>query len=134
MINKRDEFYANKESYGKELILDLHDCNPKRFNRATLRKYFRQLCELIEMQRCELFWWDDYGLPKDEQQTEPHLKGTSAIQFIMTSNITIHTLDILKRVYLNIFSCKGFDEKKATHFSRDFFNGKIVSQVVIKRK
>lgn len=124
----------NKKSYGKELILDLHNCDPKRFSRAIIKKFFRQLCELIDMQRCELFWWDDYGLPKSERQTEPHLKGTSAIQFIMTSNITIHTLDILGNVYLNIFSCKDFDAKKAAQFSKSFFKGKIVNQAVLKRK
>lgn len=123
-----------KKPYGKELILDLHNCDPKRFKRETIRKFFQQLCELIDMQRCELFWWDDYGLPKNERQTEPHLKGTSAIQFIMTSNITIHTLDILGNVYLNIFSCKEFDAKKAARFSKVFFKGKIVNQAVLKRK
>ena len=120
--------------YGKELILDLHNCDPKRFNRAMIRKFFRELCKLIDMQRCELFWWDDKGLPKEERQTEPHLKGTSAVQFIMTSNITIHTLDILKNVYLNIFSCKDFDANKAAEFSQKFLRGKIVNRVVIKRK
>jgi S-adenosylmethionine/arginine decarboxylase-like enzyme len=120
--------------YGKELIIDLHNCNQKKFSRKMIGKYFRELCNLIEMKRCELFWWDDYGLPKKERQTEPHLKGTSAIQFIMTSNITIHTLDILKSVYLNIFSCKDFDANKAVQFSKDFFEGKIVNQVVIRRK
>lgn len=124
----------NKKPYGKELILDLHGCDAKRFNRRTIRKFFRELCKLIDMQRCELFWWDDYGLPRDERQTEPHLKGTSAVQFIMTSNITIHTLVILKSVYLNIFSCKDFDAKKAAQFSRKFFKGRIINQVVIKRK
>lgn len=122
------------KNYGKELILDLHDCDPKRFNRTTIKIFFRQLCKLIDMQRCELFWWDDYGLPKEERQTEPHLKGTSAIQFIVTSNITIHTLDILKSVYINIFSCKDFNVKQATKFSKDFFNGRVISQTVIKRK
>ena len=122
------------KNYGKELILDLHDCDPKIFNRKMIGKYFREICNLIKMKRCELFWWDDYGLPKKERQTEPHLKGTTAIQFIITSNITIHTLDILKNVYLNIFSCKDFDTKIAAQFSEKFFKGNIVNQVVIKRK
>jgi len=121
-------------AYGKELILDLHYCDVKRFNRKTLKIFFRDLCKLIDMKRCELFWWDDYGLPKKDRQTEPHLKGTSAVQFIMTSNITIHTLDILKRVYLNIFSCKSFDTKKAAKFSEKFFRGRIINQKIINRK
>ena len=114
--------------------MDLHGCDPKKFNRKTIKKYFIELCDLIDMTRCELFWWDDYGLPAKDRQMEPHLKGTSAVQFIMTSNITIHTLDILKRVYLNIFSCKDFDARKAMEFSKKFFRGRAVSVKVIERK
>jgi S-adenosylmethionine/arginine decarboxylase-like enzyme len=86
------------------------------------------------MKRCKLVWWDDYGLPPSKRQTLPHLKGTSAVQFIMTSNITIHTLDILKNVYLNIFSCKDFDAAKALKFSKEFFGGKIVNFKIVDRK
>lgn len=114
--------------------MDLHDCDPSKFNRKTLKKYFEELCDLIDMERCKLSWWDDYGLPIEKQQTEPHLKGTSAVQFIKTSNITIHTLDILKRVYLNIFSCKDFDADKAAEFSKGFFQGTIVNEKTIERK
>jgi len=119
--------------YGKELILDLHECNPSTFNRKSIRNYFKELCDLIEMERCELYWWDDYGVSLEEQQTEPHMKGTSAIQFISTSNITIHTLDLLENVYLNVFSCKEFDSDVVKKFSEDWFKGKTVNFQVIKR-
>ena len=122
------------KNYGKELILDLHGCNTKKFTRRALRRFFQDLCSLIDMERCELFWWDDYGLPAEEWQTEPHLKGTSAVQFIMTSNITIHTLDLMGNVYLNIFSCKDFDAKKAADFSRKFFEGRVAGATTIVRK
>lgn len=123
-----------KKYYGKELILDLHKCNSQKFKRKTIKKFFIELCNLIDMQRAELYWWDDYGLPANERQTEPHLKGTSAVQFIMTSNITIHTLDILKSVYLNIFSCKDFNATEAVEFSRKFFEGKVAGKTIINRK
>lgn len=120
--------------YGKELILDLHHCDSMTFTRNSIRNYFRKLCELIDMERCKLSWWDDYGLPPEECQTEPHLKGTTAIQFILTSNITIHTLDLLKKAYINIFSCKDFDADAAIKFSADWFKGEIVNSHVIERK
>ncbi|KKT27979.1 MAG: hypothetical protein UW12_C0011G0007 [Parcubacteria group bacterium GW2011_GWF1_43_9] len=122
------------KSYGKELVLDLYNCNSKKFNRKEIARYFRELCDLIEMQRDDMHFWDDVGVPKKDRVTLPHLVGTSAIQFIMTSNVTIHTLDILKRVYLNIFSCKDFDAKIAAEFSRKFFGGKIVTSKVVIRK
>ncbi len=120
-------------SYGKELILDLHECDPSTFTRESIERYFKELCELIDMERCELYWWDDVGVPDDEKQTDPHLKGTSAVQFILTSNITIHTLDLMGNVYLNIFSCKDFDSWAAADFSKKWFGGRIVEMHVIER-
>jgi len=121
-------------SYGKELILDMHNCDSSKFNRRSIKSYIQQLCKLIEMERCKLCWWDDYGVPLEEQETEPHLKGTTAIQFIKTSNILIHTLDLLKNVYINIFSCKDFDADLAKNFSKEWFKGKIVNSYIIERK
>lgn len=120
-------------SYGKELILDLHECDPQTFTRESIHNYFEKICDLIEMKRCELYWWDDYEVPPEEQETEPHLKGTSAIQFISTSNITIHTLDLMKNVYLNIFSCKDFDHVVVKRFSEEWFGGKTVNEHIVMR-
>ena len=119
--------------YGKELILDLHNCDASKFNRRDLVEFFEELCDKINMERCELFWWDDEGLPPEECQTEPHLKGTSAVQFIMTSNITIHTLDLLGAAYINVFSCKDFDAAKATQFCETWFRGRVVASHSIER-
>jgi len=121
------------KDYGKELILDLHNCDPKFFTRKYIRRYFVQLCHLINMERCKLTWWDDLHTPEEEKETEPHLVGTSAVQFIKTSNITIHTLDIMKRVYLNIFSCKEFDPGIVVGFSKSWFRGKVMQRKVIRR-
>ena len=127
------EVRMTAKDYGKELVLDLHNCNAKKFTRTALEKFFKELCSEIDMKRCELFWWDDHGLPPEECQTEPHLKGTSAVQFIMTSNITIHTLDLMKRVYVNLFSCKGFDAEIATAFSVEWFYGRVAQSKEIQR-
>lgn len=121
------------ENYGKELILDLHECDPETFTRESIENYFIQMCEKIDMKRCDLFLWDDFGLPPEQCQTLPHLKGTSAVQFIMTSNITIHTLDLMKRVYLNIFSCKDFDPAVVEAFSLEWFKGKTINKIAVDR-
>lgn len=122
------------KNYGKELILDLHECDSTTFNRWSIFKYFETLCEKIDMERCELHFWDDLYTSEKDKQTEPHLVGTSAVQFITTSNITIHTLDLMERVYLNIFSCKEFDAEVVLMFSVDWFKCKnIKNKVVIDR-
>ena len=109
-------------NYGKELILDLSGCNARLFNRSHLEQYFTELCELIDMKKCEVHFWDDLFVEPSERQTEPHTKGTSAVCFILTSSIVIHTLDILERVYVNIFSCKGFDIEAAVDFTKSAFD------------
>ncbi|MFC2100836.1 S-adenosylmethionine decarboxylase [Bacteroidota bacterium] len=111
----------------------MHCCDNSKFSRREIKKYFRELCILIDMKPEKLYWWDDYGLEEEFQQKEAHTKGTTAVQFILTSNITIHTLDILKNVYINIFSCKDFNAIIAMKFSEDWFKGKIVNSHVIER-
>ena len=121
------------DTYGKELIIDLHDCDPDRFTRYQINKFFKDLCQEIDMEACKVAWWDYKNYPEEYEKAPIHLKGTSAIQFISTSNITIHTLDVMKRVYLNIFSCKDFDSDEATDFCAGYFNGKIVNCQTIDR-
>ena len=123
-----------EKPYGSELILDLHNCDPTTLTRKHIRNYFKEICSLIDMERTDLHWWDDLHTPEEEKETEPHLKGTTAIQFIKTSNITIHTLDLLKSVYLNIFSCKDFDPEIVKQFTEEWFKGKIVNNHFIERK
>ncbi len=110
-----------KKPYGYELIMDLHGCDASKFNRTSLDNYFEKVCKAIDMKRCELYFWDDVGLPEEEQQTSPHTKGTSAVQFILTSTIVVHTLDILGAVYVNIFTCKPFERKVAEELTKEWF-------------
>jgi S-adenosylmethionine/arginine decarboxylase-like enzyme len=119
--------------YGKELILDLHDCNPSTFTRDSLEKYFKALCTLINMQRCDLHFWDYEGEPEEYDKAPKHLKGVSAIQFITTSNIIIHTLDDLKKVFINIFTCKDFVVKDAIFISEKWFKGKVAHYRMVDR-
>jgi S-adenosylmethionine/arginine decarboxylase-like enzyme len=122
-----------RSPYGFELIMDLHDCDALTFNRSSLRKYFIKVCKAIDMKRCELYFWDDVGVPAKEKQNLPHTKGTSAVQFILTSNITIHTLDLLKAAYINIFSCKQFDRAVAEKITKEWFGAKKCRTIFIER-
>ena len=92
----------SKPNYGVELILDLHQCETP-FSQQTIRRFMEELCNLIHMERADLHFWD-YETVEEKDAAPPHLAGTSAVQFITTSNVTIHTLDKLRAVYLNIFT------------------------------
>jgi S-adenosylmethionine/arginine decarboxylase-like enzyme len=119
--------------YGTELVLDLHGCDVTTFNRMSLDTFFEELCEEIDMVQCERFWWDDVGVPEAEKQTSPHTTGTSAVQFILTSSIVVHTLDLLGNAYVNIFSCKDFDHDIAARFAAAHFKGMVAQRVSLNR-
>jgi len=82
----------------------------------------------------KLVWWDYGGDEQSKAEAPPHLKGVSMVQFIETSTIVIHTLDDLKAVYLDLFSCGEFDGKAAAQFVADYFEGDIVTFNEVGRK
>ena len=125
---------ADGDAYGQELILDMHDCDSAKFTREKIDGFCERLCEFIDMERCDIHYWDDYGVPSEEQQTNPKTKGTSAVQFILTSTIVIHTLDILSKVYVNVFSCKAFDAEGAAAVAADWFGSKAWTARLVTRQ
>ena len=124
---------SNNKPYGKELILDLHECDESMFTKEHIDEFFRLLAKATDMELCVRHWWTMDDCPP-EWKDVPHLNGISAVQFISTSNFTIHALTDLKAVYLNIFTCKDFDEKKAENFAAEYFSGDVVTCKTIVRK
>jgi len=129
-------------AYGPELMLDCHECEPKTFNRPNIAAYLKALCEAIGMDAEDFHFWDDEDVPEALKQTEPHAKGTSVggvykkkigLQFIITSSIVIHTLDELGRVYVNVFSCKLFDEAKVREVTYEWFKAKSIQSHLVQR-
>jgi len=119
--------------YGKELIFDMRDCDPNTFSRDVIGSFFVALADVLKVERGDVHYWDDTGTPQEEKETEPRLRGTSAVQFIRTSNITVHTLDVLKRVYLNVFSCDEFDSDLVVDIAKRWFCGNVVNRVEVTR-
>ena len=120
-------------AYGKELVVDLYGCDPKKFTRDGIEQFLIELCELIGMERCDLHFWDYVGYPEEKANAPIHLDGTTAVQFIKTSNITIHTLDKVGEVYLNLFSCKEFKPSVALEYIKNWFKAKAVESVCVLR-
>lgn len=123
---------ANKP-YGPELILDLYDCSTDKFTRAGLKEYFEEVLKLVGLKLCVVHFWDDIGLPPAQHQTHEKTKGTSAIAFLIESNCTVHTLDLVGEVYVNLFSCVEIDTDKAADFTKKFFGAEKMDKTVIQR-
>jgi S-adenosylmethionine/arginine decarboxylase-like enzyme len=120
-----------KTDYGYELIINASGCDPAVMTRKKLEQFIAELCERIDMNRALVpyFWDEENGGATDK----PHLKGVSAFQFIETSNVVIHTLTALEVVFLNIFSCKEFDQRTVEDYVKKFFGARQVDSQLITR-
>lgn len=120
--------------YGSEVILDLSNADVSKFTREALGEFLDELCfDILDVRPQKRYWWDDIGVAPEEQQTDPKTKGTTVVQFLLFSNVTIHTLDILRTVYINIFVCREFNWPGAAVFCREFFNAKIEKVTIVDR-
>lgn len=130
--------------YGQELILDLHECDTSKFNRKDITAYYKKAMKLGNMEAGDLHFWDYEGFWRNiwwwlfhpeymKKNAPPHVKGTTAVQFILTSSIVIHCLDDLGTIYVNIFSCDDFDSELLGRFTAQSFAGKIVSATEMRR-
>ena len=125
------------DKYGHELVVDLHCCNPERFTREDVGRFMRELCVLIDMKPKDLYFWD-IDDPTELATVPDHLPGLTAVQFILTSSITLHTSNKLGAVYLNIFSCKDFGhggegDIKVVEFAKAFFSARDFTYTALDR-
>jgi S-adenosylmethionine decarboxylase len=136
MAKKVKKNVKDEIMYGPELILDLHGCDITKFNRKSLRDFGRALCKVIGMtpHKFRSEPWDDDGVAPEECQVSPVKKGYTAIQFLMESSILIHSLELTKSAYINIFSCNDFDRNKAKQFAKKWFGAKQITSRLIIRK
>jgi hypothetical protein len=104
-----------KKFWGKTLSLDLHGCNEFVSNPEKIKEFVISLCKEIDMERHGEVLIDRFG--------EGTLEGWSCMQFIETSSITCHFEEQQnpKKAFIDIFSCKDFDEHKASKFCKNFF-------------
>jgi len=119
---------VNKKIYGKELILDLFDCNPKVIrSKKKILEYSNKICNLIKVKKYGKPICERFGFRRD------FATGYSLVQLIESSSITGHFSELWNRVYINIFSCKNFDDRKATAFTKKFFKVKKIKNRVLIR-
>lgn len=118
----------NKKIFGKELILDLYECNPKSIrSKKKILEYSNKLCKLIKVKK--------YGKPIIERFALhlDYAAGYSLAQLIESSLVSGHFSELWNRAFINIFSCKDFDAKKAASFTKKFFNAKKIKERILIR-
>jgi S-adenosylmethionine/arginine decarboxylase-like enzyme len=105
--------------YGKELSIDLYDCDPEIIKSAKkLKEYVATLCKVLEVK--------PFG-PTTVKRFALHIghaAGYSLVQLIESSLLSGHFSEMWNRAYLNMFSCNDFDDEKAVAFAKEFFKAK----------
>lgn len=113
--------------WGKLASINLYGCDSSLIkNKRAIRDYIKILCKGIDMRL--------YGKTIVRRFGNAGLEGFSAFQFIETSSITIHFDEVENRAFIDIFSCKDFDDPKAEKLSKEFFKAKKSSSEIIVRK
>jgi S-adenosylmethionine/arginine decarboxylase-like enzyme len=117
----------NKPPWGHHLILDIAGCNDNICTENGLKNFVKALVKAINMTA--------YGEPLIEHFAEnaPEAKGYSLVQLIETSCITGHFSDKNKDAYLDIFSCKEFDTRKALEVVEEHFDPQSIYMLCLSR-
>jgi len=116
----------SKQFWGKSAAISLGGCDHARLTDAELlKKFVAEVIAVVDMEAHGPCYVDRFG--------EGDIEGFSAMQFIKTSSITVHLDEVGNRAFIDIFSCKDFDEAAAEHFSKEFFRAQESSTVVIER-
>ena len=103
--------------FGEELALNLYGCDPNVIKSdAALRTYAREAVHLLDMKA--------YGEPVLSHfgHDSPITSGYTLVQLIETSSITGHFSEGSWSAFINIFSCKPYDAKKAREHASEFFD------------
>jgi S-adenosylmethionine/arginine decarboxylase-like enzyme len=117
-----------EEYWGYHLMCDVARCDiDKARDPEYIKKFISDLVDKIDM------------IPHGEPIMVHFAKDTpkagwTAFQLIETSNITAHFLDNNGDLYLDIFSCKNFNEHIVLQMLTDYFDPKEVQLQFIPRQ
>jgi S-adenosylmethionine/arginine decarboxylase-like enzyme len=103
--------------------IDLHGCERRRLeDPGTLRRFVPSLINAIGMRAHGPLMLDRFG--------DGELEGWSAMQFIETSSVTVHTDEVCDRCFVDVFSCRPFDSSAAATVAVAHFGGTFTLRVL----
>jgi len=101
--------------WGVSSCIDLYDCHLELMqDEAVIKRFVRELCELIKMRRFGETQVVRFG-------DDPRVTGFSMTQLIETSLVSAHFADNSRSIYLDVFSCAPYDPNEAAAFAAQFF-------------
>jgi len=112
--------------YGKHLMVTAVACNQNLLDIPTVSRFIKEMVPAIDMVP-----YGDIVIARFGEGIE---EGISAVQLIVTSAITIHTNDMYRDMYLDVFSCKWFDEAIIVKMIKEFFSPEEIKENVVLRR
>lgn len=114
---------SSENSYGPHLMLDLCDCDPMLLDNLSLCScLLDSLPAKIGMTKITPPYVFRYAAEKPEDS------GITGIVIIAESHISLHTYPMKRFAFVDIFSCRPFDEYMAKEIVVDAFHS--ASQIV----
>jgi S-adenosylmethionine/arginine decarboxylase-like enzyme len=111
--------------WGKHLLINAYKANSNVLCKNTITNFSNELVIAIDM--------IPYGKPQVIHFGDDNKKGYTLNQLITTSNITGHFCDTSKDFYLDVFSCKEYDEKIVCNLINKYFQPLYFSSKIIYR-
>ena len=120
---------ANNQYWGYHLTLDCHACHvPSIQSRENVYNWIKHLVQAIDM--------EPIGEPHIEYTAEGLIDkaGFTAVQIIVTSSIVAHFIDSTGDAYIDVFSCKPFDNDIVIATITDAFQPKRIRTNFLTRQ
>ncbi len=115
------------QSWGKHLIVNAANCTSSSIrSHENIYKFTKHLVKRIDMVA--------YGEPQIVNFGSGDKAGFTLDQLIVTSNICAHFVNELNHMYLDVFSCKAFDERVVEDLVVRYFGAKTIRRAFIKRQ
>jgi S-adenosylmethionine/arginine decarboxylase-like enzyme len=118
---------ADNKYWGYHMTLDLGGCDHEALTSYdTIYGFAKDLVEKIDMVA--------YGEPQIVNFGSDDKAGYTLVQLIETSNICGHFVNSLNEAYLDVFSCKEFDEQTVLACVEQWFKPQSAKVNFILRK
>lgn len=118
---------SEEKFWGYHAILDAAGCDlDKMTSYENVYNFAKQLVKDIDMVA--------YGEPQIVNFGSGNKAGYTLVQLIETSNICAHFANENQEMYLDVFSCKPFNERIVEDLVVKYFGAKSLRRAFIKRQ
>jgi S-adenosylmethionine/arginine decarboxylase-like enzyme len=118
--------HNGQKHYGKHLMATALGCNEAILSIEKMYEFLQNCADEIDMVR--------YGPPIIARFGGGIETGLSGVQLIETSAISFHTNDAHRDMYLDVFSCKTFEEETVRKVLDAFLSPTSVTCEMVYRK